>query len=215
MATNQQNGHEALRARFSDAARGVAELYCDALHSYNAGYRDALLHLHRFVLTAARNSGPVGASSVKCPSATLGGGNGCIPSGLGDCTTTSSVFTAIGETPLLLDAGEVLGFIQRTLKCCDSFASPRTIAKERKRLRSGADHSPNLHCLDDFAANTTPANDMEFFCVPNRTLTRRRLDSPRRILEDVNGTPLPGEVHIIQQQESDSVVSDDDLTPGP
>lgn len=56
-------GQESLRRKFSSAASALTELYRESNSSYEAGFRDALLFVHRYVLLASANRRVVCATS--------------------------------------------------------------------------------------------------------------------------------------------------------
>lgn len=62
---------EVLHTKFSCAAAALTELYKESTDAYEAGYRDALLYVHRYILlTSVRAPPPRGEDSADAPHAT-------------------------------------------------------------------------------------------------------------------------------------------------
>lgn len=111
MSANSKSGREALRVRFSEAAKSLTELYRDAAHSYDAGYRDALLYVHRYVLLNV--PGAMAANAVSPQQAKV----------VDSAASSQS-----------LNAGHLLLFIQNTLKRQEAVSLvARGTARQRKR----------------------------------------------------------------------------------
>ncbi|KEG07766.1 hypothetical protein DQ04_08881010 [Trypanosoma grayi] len=182
MSAEPKNGREALRVRFSEAAKGVTELYRDAVVSYDAGYRDALLHVHRYVLLAVQSAtASTGTSSH----------NGQ------QHVRTEFTPPQLPPSPPSLDAGHLLRFIQSTLKRRDALAAAsRSVVRRRKRSSSRAERTAHGVCRED--DRSTPYRRLQ---PPVAAVEKPGDLAVGDMLRDV---------HITPHAESDSGTTDDE-----
>ncbi|ESL11722.1 hypothetical protein TRSC58_00521 [Trypanosoma rangeli SC58] len=186
MSTNPKCGREALRVRFSDAATSISELYRTAVLSYDAGYRDALLYVHHYVL-------------LNTPQAVAG--DAVLPhSAQSPVGTTSS-----SASPPLLDAERLLRFIQNSLKRHEmvSVASRGTL---RRRKRSSS-------CVDRPMCGLHPEGEGGATLEDTHAVPRRRIASPERGVEEpgVEVRDMLRDVRISRGGEFDSGTDDDEF----
>ncbi|CCD12601.1 unnamed protein product [Trypanosoma congolense IL3000] len=220
MPTPSQSEREALRRRFSEAAKSLSELYRDATHSYDAGYRDALHLLQRYILIASsgNTSTPNFFSTVSgasCSTDRRRNANG-------STTALSSQLqqkegTSVAEVPQVLDVTQLLGFIRNALKRHDVLsAASRGLARRRKR----SPH-PAVQRTDSAAGeggfDTTDSNGNGYNCLrgyatrAGRRIPMRRLHSPLRRDAEGNELLLLGEVDAARSALVDLSSSDDDV----
>ncbi|KAF8290701.1 hypothetical protein BCY84_00751 [Trypanosoma cruzi cruzi] len=186
MSTNPKCGREALRARFADAAKSVTELYRTAVVSYDAGYRDALLFVHRYIL-------------LDTPAA----------------MTTDVVFPHSGQPPAKTanplasarspDAERLLRFIQNTLKRHEAvLAASRGMSRRRKRSPGWIERSA-CGVYADGESSTMPDGGRGAPC--------RRTSFSARVFEDSGAEvhDMLSNVRIAHPAESDSGISDDEF----
>ncbi|RNF27338.1 uncharacterized protein Tco025E_00408 [Trypanosoma conorhini] len=185
MSSNPKCGREALRVRFSDAAKSVSELYRTAVLSYDAGHRDALLCVHRYILLTTPG---LAASSAALPH------SGQSPVG------------AVGSSapPPSLDAERLLRFVQNSLRRHEVVAVASRGTRRRRKRSSSCVGRPACGGQPEGEGGDTPEDA--------HGAPRRRVASPGRAVEEPGAEvgDMLRDVRISHPVESESGTDDDD-----